>query len=163
FVAQFPDLFAAEYNSTLHQAMFLSNSPLFDQLLTGRGDNLTARLLGLPEATARIRAAFAAVFGRAPASDELRECADYLEGRPGRGGAGGIRGLSGGGSGGGGRKAASRALVEQRGVSVESLRRDPFSKLPNPAGGGVDHPLHRRKFLQGVAGAGAFSLMSWGG
>src|SRR5207248_1594486 len=28
FVAQFPDLFAAEYNSTLSQAMFMANSPL---------------------------------------------------------------------------------------------------------------------------------------
>jgi hypothetical protein len=41
--------------------------------------------------------------------------------------------------------------------------RDPFSRLPNPSCGGVDHMLHRRKFLQGIASAGAFSLMSWGG
>src|SRR4026207_1620356 len=40
---------------------------------------------------------------------------------------------------------------------------DKFSNLPNPACGGADHTLHRRKFLQGMAGAGAFSLMSWGG
>jgi hypothetical protein len=38
-----------------------------------------------------------------------------------------------------------------------------FSNLPNPACGGADHTLHRRKFLQGVASASAFSLMSWGG
>ena len=37
FVAQFPDLFPAEYNASLQQAMFLSNSPLFDQLLKPRG------------------------------------------------------------------------------------------------------------------------------
>lgn len=37
------------------------------------------------------------------------------------------------------------------------------SPLPNPACGGADHAIHRRKFLHGVAGAGAFSLMSWGG
>jgi len=41
--------------------------------------------------------------------------------------------------------------------------RDPFHHLPNPACGGADHAIHRRKFLQGIAGAGAFSLMSWGG
>src|SRR6058998_4103556 len=41
--------------------------------------------------------------------------------------------------------------------------RDPFSTLPNPACGGADHTLHRRKFLQGMAGAGALSLLSWGG
>jgi hypothetical protein len=38
-----------------------------------------------------------------------------------------------------------------------------LTSLPNPACGGADHTLHRRKFLQGVATAGAFSLMSWGG
>ena len=45
--------------------------------------------------------------------------------------------------------------------------RDPFQNLPNPACGGADHTLHRRKFLQGMAGAGAgagaLSLLSWGG
>jgi len=41
--------------------------------------------------------------------------------------------------------------------------RNPLSHLPNPACGGADHTLHRRKFLQGLAGAGALSLMSWGG
>lgn len=40
---------------------------------------------------------------------------------------------------------------------------DPFSNLPNPSCGGADHALHRRKFLQGMAGAGALSLLSWGG
>lgn len=40
---------------------------------------------------------------------------------------------------------------------------DPFSQLPNPACGGADHQLHRRKFLQGLAGAGGLSLLSWGG
>jgi hypothetical protein len=41
--------------------------------------------------------------------------------------------------------------------------RDRLSSLPNPACGGAEHTLHRRKFLQGIAGAGAFSLLSWGG
>lgn len=41
--------------------------------------------------------------------------------------------------------------------------RSPFSKLPNPSCGGEDHTLHRRRFLQGAATAGALSLMSWGG
>ncbi|HXJ71526.1 MAG TPA: DUF1501 domain-containing protein, partial [Candidatus Dormibacteraeota bacterium] len=43
--------------------------------------------------------------------------------------------------------------------------RNPLAHLPDPACGGADHVLHRRKFLQGLAGAGAgaFSLMSWGG
>ncbi|HEY2952766.1 MAG TPA: DUF1553 domain-containing protein [Verrucomicrobiae bacterium] len=78
FVAQFPDVFPAEYNATLFQAMFLSNSPLFDDLLTPRGDNLMARLPALREPEARIRLAFAAVFGREPERDELRECTAHL-------------------------------------------------------------------------------------
>ena len=41
--------------------------------------------------------------------------------------------------------------------------RNRLSHLPNPACGSADHTLHRRKFLQGLASAGAFSMMSWGG
>jgi hypothetical protein len=78
FVAQFPDVFPPEYNATLYQAMFLSNSPLFDQLLTPRGDNLAARLPALRAAEARVRSAFTAVFGREPDGEELRECTAYL-------------------------------------------------------------------------------------
>src|SRR2546421_7069295 len=60
-------------------------------------------------------------------------------------------------------QAAPLGDAEQRGISTQPLMRDPFDKLPNPACGGADHTLHRRKFLQGIAGAGALSLMSWGG
>src|SRR4051794_2761269 len=64
-----------------------------------------------------------------------------------------------------GPEAASLGPAEQRGISSQSLMRDAFAHLPNPACGGADHTLHRRKFLQGLAGAGAgaLSLMSWGG
>ena len=81
FVAQFPDVFPAEYNATLYQAMFLSNSPLFDHLLTPRGENLAARLPALRDAEARVREAFAAVFGREPERDEWRESTAYLAAR----------------------------------------------------------------------------------
>jgi hypothetical protein len=81
FTVQFPDLFPPEYNATLSQAMFLSNSPLFDQLLTPRGNNLTARLVAARDSEARVREAFAAVFGREPERDEARECSAYLAGR----------------------------------------------------------------------------------
>jgi len=81
FVRQFPDLFAPEYNATLSQAMFLSNSPLFDQLLAPRSDNLAARLVAASDGDARVRQAFEAVFGREPERDELRECSAYLAGR----------------------------------------------------------------------------------
>jgi hypothetical protein len=81
FIAQFPDLFPPEYNATLSQAMFLSNSPLFDQLLAPGGDNLAARLVAARDSETRVREAFAAVFGREPERDELRECSNYLAAR----------------------------------------------------------------------------------
>jgi hypothetical protein len=87
FAAQFPDVFPAEYNATLHQAMFFSNSPLFDQLLTPRDNNLAARLAALSDSEARVRSVFTAVFGREPERDELRECAAYLSARPPEAGA----------------------------------------------------------------------------
>jgi hypothetical protein len=81
FIAQFPDVFPAEYNATLYQAMFLSNSPLFDQLLAPRGGNLVARLIALPGNEARVRTAFDAVYGREPDRLELGECTAYLAAR----------------------------------------------------------------------------------
>lgn len=81
FVQQFPSLFAPDYNATLQQAMFFSNSPLFDELLAPRPGNLSHRLIALPDDVARVRAAFAAVYGRAPDAEELSKCEKYLGGR----------------------------------------------------------------------------------
>ena len=81
FVAQFPDLFPAEYNATLYQAMFVSNSPLFDQILAARPGTLASRLQALPDSAARVREGFLAVFGRLPDRDEQEECLRYLAGR----------------------------------------------------------------------------------
>ncbi len=81
FIKQFPDLFPSEYNASLQQAMFLANSELFDQLLTPRDGNLTMRLAMVPDEKARVREAFATVFGREPDTEELRECGAYLTGR----------------------------------------------------------------------------------
>jgi hypothetical protein len=82
FVTQFPDIFPAEYNATLAQAMFLSNSSLFDLLLAPRPDNLAARLCAMAAPESRVREAFVAVFGRAAEADELAECLAYLAPRP---------------------------------------------------------------------------------
>ena len=81
FIKQFPALFPAEYNASLQQAMFLANSELFDQLLAPRDANLTTRLTAVPDEKARVREAFAAVFGRDPDAEELRECSAYLKAR----------------------------------------------------------------------------------
>jgi hypothetical protein len=81
FIKQFPSLFPAEYNASLQQAMFLANSELFDQLLAPRDGNLTTRLAAVPDEKARVREAFASVFGREPDGEELGQCSSYLKGR----------------------------------------------------------------------------------
>ncbi len=78
FVRQFPDLFAPEYNATLQQAMFLSNSTVFDRLLEPSNNNLAVRLATLPNPEAQVNAAFWTVFGRAPHADELQVSAEFL-------------------------------------------------------------------------------------
>jgi hypothetical protein len=78
FVSQFPDLFPAEYNASLQQAMFLSNSRFVEQLVKPSAENLAARLLAAPDHDRRVREAFLAVYGREPGPDELRECGHYL-------------------------------------------------------------------------------------
>jgi len=92
FVSQFPDLFPAEYNATLYQAMFFANSPTFDQLLVPRAGNLVNSLLAVREnaasggdklATSKacVSKAFTEIFGRAPDPEEAQQCAEYLAAR----------------------------------------------------------------------------------
>jgi hypothetical protein len=80
FVRQFPDLFAAEYNASLQQALFLSNSPLFDALLDP-AKGLAGRLAAIPDPKLRASEAIRSVFGREPRADEVREAADHLRSR----------------------------------------------------------------------------------
>ena len=81
FVAQYPDLFAPEYNATLSQAMFMANSPLTDLLLSPRDGNLADRLTKIASPEERVKAAFAAIYGRLPSSDEAEACLAYLKPR----------------------------------------------------------------------------------
>jgi hypothetical protein len=81
FVAQFPDLFPAEYNASLQQAMFLSNARFLDALVKPAGTNLAARLVGMPDAGARVREAFVTVYGREPDREEARACREYMAAR----------------------------------------------------------------------------------
>lgn len=83
-IAAFPSLFDVEYNATLQQAMFLTNSPLFDALLKARGHNLTARLLELPNNDERAKAAFVEILGREPDDAERAGAVAYLEARADR-------------------------------------------------------------------------------
>jgi hypothetical protein len=77
----FPSAPAVEYNATLQQAMFLTNNPLFDDLLKPSGKNLTVRLLGLPNNAAIAREAFLEVLGRSPDHDEEARAVAYLDAR----------------------------------------------------------------------------------
>lgn len=85
-VRDFPNLFAPEYNATLQQALFLSNSPVLESLLQPRLGNLAERLAGLADDPTRVKTAFQAVLGRSPDRDELRASVAYLQEHPGQGG-----------------------------------------------------------------------------
>jgi mono/diheme cytochrome c family protein len=81
-IGRYPDLFASEYNASLQQALFLSNSPLVDDLLKSGSASTTARLLKLPSPDARIQEAFRIVLGRMPDKDELQASKSFLAGKP---------------------------------------------------------------------------------
>lgn len=81
FIEKFPDLFAREYNATLAQAMFLTNSPIVEELLKPRPGNLTQRMLALTDDEARVRLAFQHAFGRAPDAAELQQSLIFLAAR----------------------------------------------------------------------------------
>ena len=85
-VRDFPNLFAPEYNATLQQALFLSNSPVLESLLQPRSGNLAERLAALADDPTRVKTAFEAVLGRNPDRDELRASVAYLQEHPGQGG-----------------------------------------------------------------------------
>ena len=82
FVAQFPDLFSPEYNATLQQAMFLSNSPLLDELLQPRPGNTMDRMIRGASPRERVLIAFLSVLGRTPATEEYAAAHAHLRERP---------------------------------------------------------------------------------
>jgi hypothetical protein len=49
FIKHFPDVLPVEYNASLQQAMFLSNSPLIDALLNPVEQNTTHYLLAISD------------------------------------------------------------------------------------------------------------------
>lgn len=79
---EFPELFVAEYNATLQQAMFLSNSPEFAALLESKPGTLLGRMEAVADPGARVRLAFEAVYGRGPDPEEAKVAREYLAGRP---------------------------------------------------------------------------------
>ncbi len=81
FTTRFPDLFPENYSPSLQQAMFISNSPILDDLLKPGGDNTAARVAGAKRREQSVELAFQAVLGRNPDSDERRRCAEFLRNR----------------------------------------------------------------------------------
>lgn len=79
FLERFPDLFAAEYNATLHQATFLSNNPGLDEFLSPKEGNTMSRLLAEKEPRRQVDQAFLMILGRFPAEDEAAQCLNYLK------------------------------------------------------------------------------------
>ena len=84
-ITTFPGVFEVEYNATLQQSAFFTNSPLIDRLLKPNGENLTSRLLELSTNEERVRHVFLSVLGRSPNKDELAESVAYLDARQARG------------------------------------------------------------------------------
>jgi hypothetical protein len=80
-IVAFPSLFDVEYNATLQQAMFLTNSPLFESLLQPGGANLTARLVQFPTSAQRVQTAFIEILGRMPDEAERARGIAYLDAR----------------------------------------------------------------------------------
>ncbi|MBN8249802.1 MAG: hypothetical protein J0L84_20465, partial [Verrucomicrobia bacterium] len=81
--AALPDPLSGTYNATFQQAQFLAYSPaltaVLQEALTGEG----ARITALPDPSDRVRATFAASYGRAPDAVELARARDFLEAHAG--------------------------------------------------------------------------------
>lgn len=79
--SRFPEVHAAEYNASVGQALFLSNSPLIDDLLKPAEGNTAARLAAIDDPGERVKNAFQTVLGREPDGEELQSLGDYLQRR----------------------------------------------------------------------------------
>ena len=82
FIQSFPDVFPAEYNATLQQAMFLSNNAKLSELLQPAKDNTTTAALAQPNAEAQAKLIFQRVLQREPDREELAETAKFLRSGP---------------------------------------------------------------------------------
>lgn len=78
FVAQFPDLFATDYNASLQQATFLSNSKILDDLLQKHPGNATEKLLEIDRMEPRVEKAFEWMLGRSPDPTEREQSLKFL-------------------------------------------------------------------------------------
>ena len=77
-ITAMPDVLPKEYNATFQQAQFLSGSPTMNALLQAAQAGVIAKLTALPDANARVREAFQAVYGRAPGADEAAQAVAFV-------------------------------------------------------------------------------------
>ena len=78
---QFTDLLPVSYQATLQQAMFLTNSPEIDHLLSPRPGNTSHRLLKISDQTERISETFVSLLGRLPTKTEFEYVQTFLNKR----------------------------------------------------------------------------------
>lgn len=78
-IRHFPDLFAVEFNATVQQAMFLSNSPEFNALLKDGDQSLTQRINQLDHNKDKVIMAFNSILLRNPDTEELEKSLTFLD------------------------------------------------------------------------------------
>ena len=83
FVVTFPDLLPDTYAPSLQQALFLTNSPVLDDLLRPAPGNTASELVAMKDNPSRVRAAFDRILGRLPDTSELQQCSAMLDSQPG--------------------------------------------------------------------------------
>ena len=81
-ITALPDVLPVNYNASFQQAQFLTNSPVLAELLKPVGENTASRLAALPDAPAKVREAFLAVYGRPPDPAEAASAGAFLTARP---------------------------------------------------------------------------------
>ncbi len=85
FRQQFPDVLPNDYIATVKDALFLSNSQAYDQLIasSNHDDHLIPRMLKLVDRTQQVESLFRVIYGRRPDQEELKAVAAYLDARAG--------------------------------------------------------------------------------
>jgi hypothetical protein len=83
-IEAWPDVLPKDYTATFQQAQFLSSSPALEALLLPAQGNVAERLAALPDAAARVQAAFRAVYDRGPDAEELAQTTAFIQGRSGQ-------------------------------------------------------------------------------
>jgi mono/diheme cytochrome c family protein len=80
-ITAMPEVLPKEYNATFQQAQFLSGSPTMTGLLSAAQEGCVKKIAGLPEATSRVKEAFAMVYGRAPDAEEEKAAGAFFQER----------------------------------------------------------------------------------